>query len=234
MSPAQALAIREIEIEQTDAPKDNQLAEEFFFSCNFCEKSGIMESCHSVIYERLVKSNRFYCANCIRNGFHTKRKKDILIMSFRAIFGYVYYKEYAKSVTERTIYLSEIQDFIDYHAKVGLLNPAFSYDPDTYLWFVDFTKIGDGPRQMPLDEIYKTVVNILSCFNLYESVGSSVVMHKIYDKFNEAIKLFQEKRQRPENKRLLIPSLQGSGGTADTSFPYDKTRSFLPENLVSR
>src|SRR3972149_7353111 len=214
------LSVREVEIETVESPdllELNELASQYHCICSFCEKEIILESYHASMYEKMVKSQDFHCANCIRSDFNTKRKRDILVLTFRAIFGYIYYREYAKPYADRTIYLAELQDFIDAHVKVGLLNPAFSYDPDNYLWFADFSKIGSGKRQLQLEEIYKTIVNILACFNLFDSVPN-VQMHKIYDKYNEAINLFYEKRQRPEGKRLLVPTLSACGGNVKTMF----------------
>lgn len=229
---AEAIAVREIDIEKEDKTSTNVLADEFFYNCNFCEKSVVLNSIHADLYDKLVLSNEFYCANCIRNGFHTKRRKDILQLTFRAIFGYIYIKEYkSKSLKDQTIYLSELQDYIDRHVQVGLLNPAFSYDPETYLWFIDFSKVGDGKRKIEVVEICKTIVNILSCFNIYNSIPGAQ-MHKLYDKYNEAVILFMEKRQRPDKKRLLVPTLLGCGGTVETTFDYSETRNFFPQNLI--
>jgi len=232
---SEAVAVRDIEVSVEETPENNELSTEYTFLCNFCQRRLKTSITYGGIYERLVrKSSGFYCPNCIRNGFYTKKRNDILQMTFRGIFGYIYYRCYVSegfSKEKTSVFLAEIQDAIDAHARTGLLNPAFSYDPETYIWFVDFSKIGVNKNQMGIQDVYKTVVNILVCFNIAQVI-SNVQMHKLYDKYNEAINLFYTQRKRTEGRRrLLVPSMQGCGGTNETGFDYEKTRNFLPRDL---
>ena len=114
---------------------------------------------------------------------------------------------------------------------MGKRDPFQSFLLNGFLWFIDFSKVGDGKRKIEVVEICKTIVNILSCFNIYNSIPGAQ-MHKLYDKYNEAVILFMEKRQRPDKKRLLVPTLLGCGGTVETTFDYSETRNFFPQNLI--
>lgn len=104
------------------------------------------------------------------------------------------------------MWLSEISDYIKAHEQAGLQNPVFHYDPETYLWFVDFSKVGNGRKKIEIEDVLKTVMNILTCFNLYEYANGG--MHSFYNKYRDAIVKFHEQRYRPEDRPFLIPTLQ--------------------------
>jgi len=224
--------VNEIDIEKKEISSDEHLCEDFMFFCRFCSKKIKSTSKYNNINKVLVRSNSYYCPFCIRNQFYTKRKKHILQLSFRGIIGYLYWKYYRAK--DKKLYLNEIKDMISDHEKVGLQNPAFNYDPDTLIWFVDFSLVGPNKRQLDIEEINRTIVNILACFNLSEII-TIPMNHKLFEKYKEAIDLFYQKRQRPENKRLLVPTFAGCGGVMATQFDYEnKCRKFLPDQLVSR
>tara|TARA_Y100000034_G_C6910429_1_gene424487 strand:- start:5369 stop:6058 length:690 start_codon:yes stop_codon:yes gene_type:complete len=227
---AETTIIQEIDIE-TEEVADEDLADNFAYYCYFCEKKVKTDSTHNKICETLVRSKNFYCPFCVRNKFYTKKRWNVLQLTFRAVIGYLYWKSYR--VKNKKVYLCEIKDMIAAHAKLGLYNPAFNYDPDTYIWFVDFNPIGGSKRQIDVEEINKTVINILACFNLNESTNGTQ-SHKLFEKYKEAIELFYSHRQRPDGKTLLVPTLSGCGGTMEASFDYDKCRNFLPKNLKVR
>lgn len=227
---ADTTLVQEIDIAPEEIPT-NSLADDFAYYCYFCDKRVKTDSTHNKICETLVKSKNFYCPFCVRNKFYTKKRWDVLQLTFRGIIGYLYWKSYRSK--QRKLYLCEIKDMIEAHTKMGLFNPAFDYDPDTFIWFIDFSSIGTAKRQTPVDEINKTIINILACFNLAESTNGTM-SHKLFDKYKDAIELFYSKRQRPDKKTLLVPTLQGCGGTMEAQFDYDKCRNFLPKNLVVR
>ena len=220
----------EIDIEP-EIVGDKTLTDNFAYYCYFCDKIVKTDSTHNKICESLVKSNNFYCPFCVRNKFYTKKRWEILQLTFRGVIGYLYWKSYRSKI--KKLYLCEIQDMIEAHAKMGLFNPAFHYDPDTFIWFIDFSTIGSAKRQIDIEEINKTVVNILTCFNLAESTTGSQ-SHKLFEKYKDAIDLFYSNRQRPDGKTLLVPTLSGCGGTMETGFDYNKCRKFLPKNLTVR
>lgn len=199
-----------------------ELSTEILEKCIFCQKPIIVNSSNVSVIQKLSGPDKTFCPFCLRNGFNTKKSKHILVLSFRGLIASLYHHHY---VSTRKLWLSQIQDYIKIHELVGLKNPAFSYDPETYLWFVDFSRVGVGRKNLPLIEVHRTVVDILTCFNVEYFLGG-VLPSEIFLKYRDAIDLFYEKRFRPKGKRMLIPTfgsyLKGSA---------DKFRNFLPKNL---
>lgn len=177
--------------------------------CNFCEKETVSEPECQRLCDLLCRPNKFYCNFCLRHNFHMKDNKHVLMMTFRAIFGYYYY-EFYQTPKSPQMYLSEIQDYIDLHRDTGLNNPVFCYDPDSYLWFVDFRRVGKNKKKITVEDVKKTIIDILASFNLATNIVG-IDMNKLYQKYNEAIDDFYTKRYRPENKRLLAPTLKNCG-----------------------
>ena len=181
--------------------------------CNFCEKETIAQPEIQRLTEKLCHPNKFYCSFCLRNNLNTKDNKHILMLTFRAIFGYFYYEFYQQPKTVPAMYLSEIQDYIDSHRDVGMHNPLFNYDPESYVWFIDFRRVGTSKKKISIEDVKQTVVNILASFNLASTVPG-ITMNKLYQKYQEAIDDFYTKRYRPEGKALLCPTLKNCGNIA--------------------
>lgn len=200
-----------IKLNPIEEDLNGELAEIIYYECKLCAKTTGLYPDQRKLCEKL-SGNSFYCNFCIQNNLTTKNNKNILILSFRAIIGYYHQFMY---LGNKKIYHSQIEDFIKSHQEVGLLNPVFRYDPESYLWFVDFSKVGRGNKKIPVSEVLKTVVNILSCFSL-PLIIDGLKPSLIYEKYEEAIKKFYSLRYRPENKRLLIPTLTNCGGVCDT------------------
>jgi hypothetical protein len=177
--------------------------------CNFCEKETVAQPEVQRLAEKLCAQKKFYCNFCLRHSLHTKDNRHTLMLSFRAIFGYFYYEFYHHPKSPQ-MYLSEIQDYIDLHRDIGLNNPVFSFDPESYVWFVDFRRVGTGKKKISIEDVQKTVIDILASFNLAQTV-TGCDLNKLYQKYREAIDDFYTKRYRPEGKRLLIPTLKGCG-----------------------
>lgn len=175
--------------------------------CTFCRKESLVHPKQSELIKSLLGHRKFYCAFCLRHDFHTKKKKDILILSMRGIIGYLYYNNYA--IKDNTMYVSEIEDLINSHIEIGLANPLFSYDPESYCWFVNFSKVGaNQPGKVSVDEVINTVIELVSAFNLYDHI-LDFKGNKLIAKFEEAILDFYKKRYRPEGRRILSPTLAG-------------------------
>lgn len=204
-----------------------ELSDRIFYQCHFCEKQVGLQEPSRKICEKL-SADRFFCTFCLRNQFYAADNRHILCMSFRGIIGYYYQSLYS---TKR-MWLSEISDYISEHERAGLSNPIFYYDPDSYVWFVDFRRVGRGRRKVHFNEVLKTVVLTLSVFNLHYHIPTAK-MHRVYEKFEEAIVKFHSERYRPEGKRLLIPTLSGCvHESAKTDM--EETRNFLPQCLKSK
>lgn len=197
------MQIKEVKITKLKKCESNQLSNTFFKNCNFCNK--LVE-----IYPNNFKSclkisgNKFYCPFCLRNNFNYKSNKNVLIYSFRAIIGYYYYKFYA--VEDRSLWLGQIKSIIEDHSYIGLDNPVLSYDPETYLWFADFNKIGDHKKKAPIKEVKSTICSSFDVFEIERHV-SQIDKNIFWNKFNKAFDLFYQKRQRPKDRKMLIPTL---------------------------
>jgi hypothetical protein len=206
---AQKLSVSHVQLEALPPTTSGELSDVFIRHCSFCCKKCHSNDFNRSICERMSGDDSFYCAFCLRNGFNTKNRKDVLILSFRAIIGWLYYYKYV-SVTAGKIWFTELEDSIEIHRRVGLTNPAFFYDPETFLWFVNFARIGSGRKRQPIEDIHKTVINILACFNLSMNVPS-LDTTEFFAKYRKSIDEFYEKRQRPKNKHMLIPTFSGCG-----------------------
>jgi hypothetical protein len=214
---------------------NGELSEKIFYKCEFCEKTAELYPYSRRMHEKL-SGGSFYCGFCLGNNFNNKNNKNILILSFRAIIGYYYYNNYLTTMSAyNKMWLSEINDYIEIHRKVGLQNPVFRYDPESFLWFVDFSKVGRGRKKIGINEVLKTIVNILSCFNLYH-IMSSIKLHKVYEKFQEAIVKFHSNRYRPEKRKMLIPTLVGCSGyeTKEKEAIMEYSRTIVHSNLIAR
>lgn len=204
-----------------------ELAENYFRKCYFCGKECDVSINQSYLVDRLSGSRNFHCSFCLRHDFHTKKNKNTLILSFRGIIGHYYLNNYLLNHSNK-IWLSEIEDFIDCHSSVGLLNPVFTYDPETFLWFVDFSKVGTEKRKVPLEEVLKTIVNILATFNL-GNFFPQIDMPVFYSKYKDAIVSFHKKRYRPESKKILIPTF--------SSYKFDEEKvikNFVLSDLIEK
>ena len=97
------------------------------------------------------------------------------------------------------------------------------------LWFIDFNKIGNDSWKAPYQEIETTLHAILLSFDLDQYIRKEV--HKnMWKKYQEAVQLFYQKRQRPENHRMLIPTLKGIVFGEKPEF-FDKTKNFVVSYL---
>jgi len=226
----------EIELHQTG----KSLADEDFKTyrkCNFCEQE--MQITNKEILNRLNPPGTFHCAYCLRNSLHTRKAKETMVLSFRAIFGYFYYELFLLAKTP-AMYASEIDDYLDLHAEIGKRNPLFDYNENNCLWFVDFTRVGNSKKKLPVRHVYRTIVEILAGLNLTYNV-KDVKLHLIYQKYQEAVQKFYESRYRPEGQKLCIPTLKNCGITTSSTtsmnpltggkFVIEDTRNFLPYML---
>jgi hypothetical protein len=173
--------------------------------CNFCEKETLVQK----DVEKLCPPGRFYCCFCLRHNYNHRDNRHILIFSMRGIVGYYFWQFYF-SPPRPCMWLSEIKDYLLLHEEVGLRNPLFNYDPDTFTWFVDFRRVGDSKKKMPLKEVKCTVIEMLAVFNMHIHV-KGLSMAAFYGKYSDAINDFYSKRYRPEGKRHLVPTFKGCG-----------------------
>ena len=211
-----------------------ELSDKFHFDCQFCGKHVVLGNDLTDMHRQL-QDRDFYCNFCLRHRFYAKHNRHILMLTLRAIPAYYYYVYYCKSgpgTEPQKMYYAEIQAYIESHAQIGLANPLFSYDPDTFVWFVDFTRVGKGRGKLEVAEIQNTVANLLVCFNLPQHFAN-IRMYDVAKRFREAIDLFYSQRSRPEGKRLLVPTLSGCGVYENhQGFTMESTRVFTSDNFV--
>jgi hypothetical protein len=223
--------------------------------CNFCGKETRITTKVSQFAQLLSGPDRFYCTHCLRNRYNTKNGRNVLILTFRGIIGYYHHMFFAHQARQPLMYISEIQDHIGLHAQVGLSNPAFNYDPESYLWFVDFGRVGRGRSKVPVEAVLRTIQEQILAFNLYEVV-KDIRPQKLFRRYEEAVLQFYHQRFRPDGNRILAPTLQKTGAsdippeklasaytsvttyssntTSDTKkrINWDDTRLFTPHQLV--
>jgi hypothetical protein len=226
-------AIVEITLQPIKESLNGELSKDFYYECAFCQKTvKPAGGFHSVC--EILTGDYFHCPFCIRHDYHTKNNKHILILSFRAIIGYYYYNFYLASY-ETKMWLSEIKEMIESHIQTGLLNPLFTYDPETFMWFIDFSKVGKGKKKISVEEILKTISNILVCFNLCKT-ESNFKPHTFYQKYEDAIRKWYTSRTRPEGKRFLIPTFLNCGifMPQNANFTVEDTKDFMLRDLLMR
>jgi hypothetical protein len=210
--------------------------------CSFCEKETILHPESNRLTTKLCSPGRFYCTFCLRNQLHMKDNKHVLMITFRSIIGYYFY-EFYQFPKNPVMYLSEIQDYVNLHQSIGLLNPAFNYDPESFVWFIDFRRVGMSKKKISVSDVSSTIIDILASFNLADHIRN-IQMHKLYLKYQEAISDFYEKRYRPEGKKLCSPTLKGCGsidwyGTVQvmqnaqqSRMNIEDTKNFLPSMIA--
>jgi len=215
--------------------KDDKLHEglKVYCRCNFCEKMTMVNRHQQKFSDKLGGVDRFFCNFCIRNDYYHRCNNNVMVLTYRGILGYYYYSYYAAPKSP-TMHLIDIQDYLELHVRIGVQNPIFRYDPETFCWFIDFSKI--GKRKMPVESVLQTIIEQLACFNLYENVREASPM-KLYHKYQQAVMEFNQHRARTNGDKVFAPTLFGcdipnhcSAGVR--ALPVDILQSFLPMNLV--
>ena len=237
MSTTDKITVPVLEILPKKEPDlHGELAEKTYSICELCEKRVGLYSMERDLCQKLTGDGAFYCSFCLRHKFNTRNSRDLLIMSFRGIIGY-YYEYLYRDKGELSF--SQVQDYVKLHRKVGLQNPVFYYDDESMLWFVDFARVGRGRKKLRLTDILQTTINILACFNMAQVVPDAN-LHKMYEKYREAIDKFCSHRYRPEGRWLLVPTMCGCGSAAYPTtakkkiFDYEASREFSSSRMVMR
>lgn len=215
------IEIRNVQLKQIENGQTNELAKVFYRNCSFCEKivkvaPNNIQSCVN------IGGKYFYCPFCLRHNHHHRSAQNILIMSYRGLIGYYYHRFYRGEGNHdnRTMYWADIQRMIDKHRIVGMSNPVFNYDPATYLWFIDFNRIGNQKRKAPYAEVLETAKVMLHVFEVLNCAGR-YGEDDFWDKIQKAMTLFYEQRKRPKDRKMLIPTLAGSLPNVTDEFVED-------------
>lgn len=222
--------VKDVTVTRVEPCEGKQLSDTFYKNCKFCEKlvqinTDNFGSCLK------IGGGKFYCPFCLRNNFHHKTGKNVLVYSYRAAIGYYYYKFYIeKQQGFKKMWVSQINDMILNHETTGLTSPVLTYDPSTYLWFADFNKIGNHPRKAPFKEVKAVMKSSLDALLIDKYVGIHM-RDEFWGKFSKALDLFYQKRQRPKERRMLIPTLCYNQWKDQMEF-HDKTRNFIAPKLL--
>lgn len=128
------------------------------------------------------------------------------------------------------MYLSELEDMIETHVKIGLQNPVLTYDPDTFLWFVDFNRIGVAKRKAPFDEVLQVADDMFESFYVTSYTDDETAHDEMWERFSKALTTFYKNRKRPKKKKMLIPTFSGCIHGEQEKF-LDSTRDFTKISL---
>jgi hypothetical protein len=204
-APAKKLDVNDVTFTEIEVGEELHDGLVHFCKCSFCEKMAMTFDPIRKYSDRLA-GDKFHCSFCIRNDYYQKNSANVMLLTYKGIFGYYYYSYYAAPKTQ-SMTLLDIQDYIELHLKVGIMNPIFRYDPDTFTWFVDFNKV--GKRKMPVEVVLQTIIEQLACFNIYENVKDASPL-KLYEKYKGAVSEFYQHRARTGGK-VFTPTLWGCG-----------------------
>lgn len=209
----------ETHVQKIENLPNGELADTVASQCSFCEKLVTTSTEYFLFYKKFGH-DKFFCPFCLRHQFYQKHAKNQLLLSFKGIIGYyyicLYYDEH-----RRKLYKNQLADLITNHVKIGLVNPVFAYDPETFLWFVDFNRVGTSKHKVPVEEVHFTVEQIIESFRMKELVPQ-VDDDKFADKFADAVTQFYETRHRPKDKRILVPTFLNCGVTEQIDFETTK------------
>jgi hypothetical protein len=223
------MQVKDVQVTKVETNSGNELAEACYRVCVFCDKVVRVTGTNFQSCAKLA-GNKFYCPFCIRNNFHYRTSRNVLVMSFRGIIGHYYYSQYNNSY--RRMYFTELERLVERHSFVGLQNPVFNYDPHTFLWFLDFNRIGSDRHKAPFEETMETTKKIYEIFDVKTELAL-YPHNEMWSKFEKAIVAFYEKRKRPKNKRMLIPTFHGILHSEPEDI-FDASREFVRSFMIPK
>jgi hypothetical protein len=203
--------------------------------CDFCTKETQINNRTHQMLQSIVKGKKFFCPFCVRYDLHTKKQRHVLIISLRAMIGYLYYMRYTGRVPD--LYFSQLRDMVQTHVSIGEMNPVFSYDPESFCWFIDFNRVGKAPHKIPLVAVLHTVIEMITAFNPYEHI-KDFKSHKYINRFIDSLNEFYNSRRRPVDKPICAPTLHNCASNtkemkkgADKKLDIASYRSFTPSKF---
>jgi hypothetical protein len=223
------VSVSQVQIKPIPSLQSGELSEKFFRKCHFCEKNCELVANQLELIDRLSGSGNFYCCFCLRHRLNKKRNRNVLIFSFRSIIAHFYFKNYIQINNGQKLGVSQIEDYIEAHRQIGSVNPLFLYDSETLLWFLDFSRVGHGKKKIIIEEILKTISNILDSFNLSETIPE-ISRSSVYLKYKQAIEFFDQNKFLPNNQNMFIPIIT-SDFLENKSAIQNKMRNFVFDDL---
>jgi hypothetical protein len=220
--------LKEVNVTTIETETGQEISDNFYRVCAFCDKIVRVQAHNFKSCENLG-GNKFYCPFCLRNGHNFRSNRQILGLSFRGIFGFYYYRLYDAS--PKKMYFCQLESIIDKHRNIGLQNPALNYDPSIFMWYADFNKIGNHARKAPYSEVKQSIKLMIESFNLNLNTGVKIEDNML-SRFTKAMDLFYEKRQRPNGRRMLIPTLNGFVHSKNNEEFFESTRNFVKSSMI--
>lgn len=221
------MKLQEVNVEKIEPQNNQELADNFYRNCDFCDKIVRVNPCNFDSCQKL-SGNNFFCPSCLRHNHHHRSSRNILPISYRAIIGYYYYSFYSSKPSK--MYFSQIEIFIDKHQNFGLQNPVFTYDPFLFMWYINFNLVGVDSRKAPYAEVKETIMGMLDAFELKKHMGDHARTGML-NRFQKAVDLFYEKRKRPKDRKMLIPTLVNLVPQDKNEF-FETTRDFTKNLFV--
>ena len=221
------MQVQEVNIEKLDP--QTELSDTFLKTCCFCNKLVKVKSEDYLV----TRAKKFHCSHCLRHNFQHKFARHVLPMSFRGVIGQYYYENYMSQNNRgfKKLWVAQIKAMIDKHVEIGLYVPAFIYDPSTFLWFIDFNRIGDDTKKFPYPKARDTIYNMFLSFKVSEIVSQQASV-ALWDKFDKALTLFHEQRKRPQDRPLLVPTFCGISHHHNKDESFERARNFTKNCLI--
>lgn len=224
------------DVKVSSVSDSNDLSEgtRVYATCSFCEKTTILTK-NILEFNKSVSEGQMFCPVCLRNNmYRTRISRNTLMLTYRGIIGY-YYHCFHLAGKHPSMWINDIHGYIELHQKFGQQNPLFKYDPETFIWFVDFSRIGTGKRKVPVEHVLETIIQQIAAFNLYDVIKESSPVN-LYNKYKEAVIEFLHHRRRPPNSKLLSPTLYGCGIPHDNNLgkaiANETLKRFLPSQMI--
>lgn len=201
--------------------------------CNFCGKMFVPTE-REMIDNGFLGRGKIFCDFCLRNSYSEPDiAKNTLAISFKGLIGYFFF---ALSNTLKTngLYSSDIREMIENHFKAGMSNHIFKYDPDTFTWFIDFSRVGE--KSIPLSNVVATVkmqLFALGCTEIFHKAD----MVRLVRFVESEIKNFHRTRQMTSMPLLITPLDAGVPACKPgepKSVPFDAIANFSLANLNER
>ena len=145
------------------------------------------------------------------------------MLTFKSVIGWFYYQNYIGGQKPK-MWFHEVKDYIYTHQNIGQKNPLFIYDDQNMIWHLDFNRIGDDPKKCDLQTIKEHIKNIIAGFRLERNVPL-LDIEKFVAKYVDAIDEFNQKKERPNGKKILSPTFVDCL-PPDIKIPYEKLKNF--------
>ena len=152
-----------IEFFPVNSKMKDELSDEFYKYCTFCSKQVLID--HEITQKtpKNIIDGNYLCNFCFRKNVNQNK---VIIFSFKSIIVYLH-EIYKLNSSDNPFYRSQLNDYVDTHKKTGLKNLALDYDDESFNWFLNIDLIGSEDNQISFRELEKTIIEILTCFNLY-------------------------------------------------------------------